>query len=75
MPGRYGDLDYHRLTKRSVAFGVALFAFGALGRFVGVTLFGGLAGWETLLVDVELVGVAIAFAAPFVFGIVLPLTE
>ena len=76
MLGRSGDVDYHRLTKAGVAFGVGLFAAAALGEFAGRAVFGDLAGWEaTLLVNVELAGVAIAFAAPFVFGIVLPLLE
>jgi hypothetical protein len=76
MLGRSGDVDYHRLTKQSVVFGVCLFAVAALGEFAGRAMFGDLAGWgATLLINVELVGVAIAFAAPFVFGIVLPLVE
>jgi hypothetical protein len=76
MSGRYGDIDYHHLTKSSVVFGVALFVAAALSKFAGAAVLGGLTGWETtLLANVELAGVAIAFAAPFVFGIVLPLTE
>jgi hypothetical protein len=76
MSGRYRGIDYHRLTKSSVVFGVVLFVAAALGKFAGNALFGGLVAWETaLLANVELVGVAIAFAAPFVFGIVLPLIE
>jgi hypothetical protein len=76
MSGRYGDVDYHHLTKVGVAFGVALFVAAALGQFAGNALFGGLARWETaLLANVELAGVGLAFAAPFVFGILLPLTE
>jgi hypothetical protein len=76
MSGRYGNVDYHRLTKVGVGFGVTLFVVAALGTFAGDAMFGELTGWgKTVLTDVELVGVAIAFAAPFVFGIVLPLTE
>lgn len=74
MSGRYSDVDYHHLTKTSVVFGVVLFVAAAVGEFAGTTLFGGLVGWElALLSNVELAGVGIAFAAPFLFGIVLPL--
>ena len=76
MSGRYGELDYHRLTKGGVTFGVALFVLGVLGEAAAGAVFGAPTGWESvLLTDLELVGVAIAFAAPFLFGIVLPLTE
>ncbi|EJN59682.1 hypothetical protein SAMN04487950_3147 [Halogranum rubrum] len=76
MSGRYGDVDYHRLTKTSVGFGVSLFVVAALGTFAGDAMFGEMTGLgETLLTNAELLGVAIAFTAPFVFGILLPLTE
>lgn len=76
MSGRYGELDYHRLTKGGVAFGVGLFVLGTLAEVAASTVFGAPAGWgAVLLTDLELVGVAIAFAAPFLFGIVLPLVE
>ncbi|SDL97109.1 hypothetical protein SAMN04487949_0352 [Halogranum gelatinilyticum] len=76
MTGRYGDRDYHRLTKGGVAVGVSLFALGSLCEAAAAAMFGGVAGWTlAFLVELELLGVALAFAAPFLFGIVLPLTE
>jgi hypothetical protein len=76
MVGRYGKLDYPRLTKTSFAFGVALFAFGIIGHVAGNALYGTLPGWESvILTDMEMLGVIIAFFSPIVFGILLPLTE
>jgi hypothetical protein len=76
MAGRYGNLDYPRLTKTSFAFGVALFGLGALGHVAGPALFGPLPAWESVLfTDMEMIGVAIALVSPFLFGILLPLTE
>lgn len=74
--GRYGDLDYGRLTKYGFALGVVLFAPGAAGSAVGPAVAGSFPGWErTLLVDSEVVGILVAFVSVFGFGIVLPLTE
>jgi hydrogenase/urease accessory protein HupE len=76
MTGRYGDVDYPTLTKRSVLFGLALFAIGAVGELLVHGLGVQLPRWEeTLLFDAEVLGVLIVFVAPFLFGIVLPLTE
>lgn len=76
MAGRYGKLDYARLTKRGMAFGALLFALGAVGSVAGHALFGQLPAWEfSILFDAEIVGVAILLLTPFVFGIALPLTE
>lgn len=74
--GRYGDLDYGRLTKYGFALGVALFVCGAAGSAIGPAVAGPLPGWErTLLVDGEVAGILVAFVSVFGFGIVLPLTE
>lgn len=76
MTGRYGNLDYPRLTKSAFLFGVTLFAVGALAELVGHAAFGALPGWQdTLFLDMEIIGIAIALLSPFVFGIALPLTE
>ncbi|MFB6124319.1 MAG: hypothetical protein ABEJ78_12785 [Haloferacaceae archaeon] len=76
MAGRYGSLDYARLTKRGMALDASLFAVGAVGELAGHALFGDLPAWElTLLFDAEVLGVAILLLTPFVFGIALPLTE
>ncbi|MFA1609734.1 hypothetical protein [Halobellus rubicundus] len=76
MAGRYGDIDYPTLTKRSTLFGLGLFAFGALGEFALASTGMAVPAWEhALLVDAEWLGVALALLSPFVFGILLPLTE
>ncbi|MFB6091241.1 MAG: hypothetical protein ABEJ97_09305 [Halobellus sp.] len=76
MAGRYGDIDYPTLTKRSFLLGLGLFAFGALGEFVLASTGLAVPAWEhALLVDAEWLGVVLALASPFVFGILLPLTE
>jgi len=76
MAGRYGELDYPVLTKRSFLLGVALFAIGALGE-LGLTTAGlAVPEWErALLFDIELLGIMIGLLSPFIFGILLPLTE
>jgi hypothetical protein len=76
MTHRYGDLDYPRLATLGFTFGLGLFVVGALGELglhaAGVSV----PAWEqTLLFDAEVVGVALALLSPFVFGVVLPLTE
>jgi hypothetical protein len=74
--GRYGNLNYPKLTRQAFFVGVALFAIGALGEFAGHAVFGTLPAWEnTLLFDIEVLGVLIGLFAPIIFGIVLPLTE
>jgi len=76
MAGRYGELDYAVITKRGFLLGVALFAIGALGE-LGLTAVGlSVPEWErALLFDIELLGILIGLLTPFVFGILLPLTE
>jgi hypothetical protein len=76
MTGRYGDIDYPRVTKLGTLAGVALVAAGALGELVGPALFGPLPAWEhTLFFDLEVLGVVLLVFVPFVFGVALPLTE
>ncbi|ELZ39810.1 hypothetical protein C472_03274 [Halorubrum tebenquichense DSM 14210] len=76
MTGRYGDIDYSRATKRTFAVGAVLFAFGLLGDLYLRSTGGPIPEWErALFVDAELFGVLVMLLAPFVFGIVLPLTE
>lgn len=74
--GRYGNIDYPTVTKRSFLLGVSLFVVGILGEVIGQTFFAPLPGWEeTLLINVVGLGILIALIPPLVFGIVLPLTE
>ncbi|MFA9515681.1 hypothetical protein ACERIT_00420 [Halopenitus sp. H-Gu1] len=76
MAGRYGDLNYQKLTKRSVLLGLTLFVIGALGELTLHTVGLQVPGWEELLLfDIEILGIVIALLSPFVFGIFLPLTE
>ncbi|WP_318568337.1 hypothetical protein [Salinigranum marinum] len=76
MSGRYGDIDYPRVTKLGVLAGATLFILGLLGEVVGAALFGPLPAWEhTLFFDMEAVGIVLVLVVPFVFGVALPLTE
>lgn len=74
--GRYGDLDYPFLTKTGFFLGLGLLSFGAGGELIGPALFGSLPAWEhTLFYYSELIGLVIGFFSPWIFGILLPLTE
>jgi hypothetical protein len=76
MSGRYGDIDYPRVTKLGVLAGATLFVLGLLGEVVGSALFGPLPAWEhTLFFDMEAAGIVLVLVVPFVFGVALPLTE
>ena len=73
---RYGGMDHATLAKRGFLLGVSLFALGALGEVGGHALVGTLPALvDTLLTDMEAVGILLALFSPLVFGIVLPLTE
>ncbi|WP_435074539.1 hypothetical protein [Halorubrum sp. HHNYT27] len=76
MKGRYGDLDYSRLTVLSFSLGLGMFLAGELGE-VGLRTAGmSVPAWEhRLFLALAGVGILIAFLSPFVFGIALPLTE
>lgn len=76
MAGRYGKLAYATLAKRGFFVGVALFAIGALGE-LGLAAAGlSVPDWErALLFDLELLGILIGLLSPFVFGVLMPLTE
>lgn len=76
MHGRYGDLDYSRLTKLSFLLGLGMFVVGELGEF-GIRNAGmSVPAWEhSLLMTAAWLGILLALLSPFVFGIVLPLTE
>jgi len=75
MPN-HASRDYSKLAKTGFLIGVALFAVGGLGEIAGSAVFGGLPGWEqTLLFDMEVLGIAFGLFSPFLFGIVAPLVE
>jgi len=76
MQGRYGDLDYERLAKQGFVLGLGLFVLGEilepLQHAAGIAV----PGWEhTVLFYLTVLGVLAALLTPFVFSIVLPLTE
>lgn len=76
MDGRYGDLDYAALAKRGFALGVGLFVFGELLEPIQHAAGMSVPAWEHgLLFWVAVAGVVTALLSPFVFGVVLPLTE
>lgn len=74
--GRYGNMDYPRMTKRGFLLGLALLSIGAIGSAIGHGFFEPLPAWEsTLLFDLEVIGLVIGFFSPLIFGIFMPLTE
>jgi len=76
MPGRYGDLGYPTLTKRAFLLGTALFVCGLAGEYAVRAAELRVPAWEeTLLFDLIVVGLLVAFLSPIVFGVILPLTE
>jgi hypothetical protein len=69
---QYSTADYAGFAKRGFAVGAALFLIGALGQ----ALLTGIPAWEqTLLFDLEVLGLFVGLLSPLVFGIVLPLVE
>ncbi|RBI61571.1 hypothetical protein DMJ13_12750 [halophilic archaeon] len=74
--GRYGDIDYPTFAKYGFLLGLSSLVIGALGEIVGTSLYGTLPGWETMLfTDMEAIGIPVMLFSPFVFGVLLPLTE
>ena len=71
--GRYGTTDYESLAKFGTLASVALILAGGVGAAFGS---GSLPAWEiALFTDLEIVGVLGLLLCPFVFGVLLPLTE
>lgn len=74
--GRYGNIDYPSLTKRAFLFGVGLFLIGEVGEFVIHTYLEDFPGWmDPVLFYLTVIGLLTFFLSPFIFGILLPLTE
>ncbi|WP_254761942.1 hypothetical protein [Natrinema marinum] len=72
----YSGRDYPELAKAGFFLGLALFVVGTGGELVGHAMFGSLPQWEnTLLFALTIVGFAVGFTSPFLFGIVMPLVE
>ena len=73
---QHSDLDHAFLAKAGFLVGLALFTIGGGGELIGHTMYGSLPAWEnTLFFNLEVIGLLIGFFSPFIFGIVLPLTE
>ncbi|MFB6078744.1 MAG: hypothetical protein ABEJ80_07190 [Halarchaeum sp.] len=74
--GRYGDIDYPTLTKRTTILSVCLVLGGFLLADAGPALVGSLPGWAlAAATDAEGIGALGIILCPLVFGVVLPLTE
>ncbi len=74
--GRYSDRDYAQLAKTGFLLGLSMFVVGIAGDVLVHAYFESVPAWEeTLLFDLEVVGLLVGFFSPLVFGIVLPLTE
>ncbi|MDX1746460.1 MAG: hypothetical protein R3324_11030, partial [Halobacteriales archaeon] len=58
--GRYGDLDYARLTKGGVILGGCLFLLGVSGEWAIHTMSIQVPAWEdTLFFDLEVIGLVV----------------
>lgn len=74
--GRYGNLDYPKLTRTGFLLGLALITIGLGTELVAHSLHYQLPAWEeTLLFDMGVIGILLFLLSPLVFGVVLPLTE
>lgn len=70
----HGRVSYGELTKGGFVLGLALFALGATGELAIQAHLLQVPAWEeTLLFDMEVLGIPIFLLSPFVFGIALPL--
>lgn len=73
---RSRDFDYARIAKTGFLAGIALFAVGVVGELAGHALIASMPpSAEQALFALEVIGVAVGFLIPIVFGAVLPLTE
>lgn len=73
---QYETVNYGLLAKAGFLIGVLLFVIGAAGEIIGHMVFTTLPAWEeTLLFDLEVIGLIVGFFSPIVFGIFLPLLE
>ncbi|GGL48209.1 DUF7860 family protein [Halocalculus aciditolerans] len=71
--GRYGSIDYPAVVKTGTLASLALVAIGFAGAALGAST---LPAWSvSLFTDAEAVGALGVLFVPFVFGVVLPLTE
>ena len=74
--GRYGNLDYPKLTRTGFLLGLSLLTVSMGIELAAQGLHYSLPAWEeTLLFDIGVLGLLLFLLSPIVFGIVLPLTE
>jgi hypothetical protein len=70
------SLDHAKIAKTGFLAGLGLFAAGVVGEFAGHSVVSSMPGsLESVLLMMEVLGVAVAFFVPVVFGAVLPLME
>lgn len=73
---RTRSFDYARIAKTGFLAGVALFALGTVGEIAGHAVLSSMpAAAEQAFFGMEILGVAVGFLVPIVFGAVLPLVE
>lgn len=76
MAGQHRNINYARLTKRSVLLGISLLVIGFVGHTALSLSIVPAPEWvDTILIDAEYIGILIMLFSPFIFGIFLPLTE
>lgn len=74
--GRYGNLDCPTLTGRGFPLGLSMLLVGTAGEAFLPALVGPLPPREdALLLDLEMLGLVVAFLSPGLFGFPLPRTE
>ncbi|MBV0900483.1 DUF7860 family protein [Haloarcula salina] len=69
------NADYATMAKRGFMLGAGLFLLAAAVEIGGHAV-GTIPAWgNTLLIDMEILGIAVGLLSPLVFGVILPLTE
>jgi hypothetical protein len=70
------SLDHAKIAKTGFLAGLGLFVVGAVGELAGHSAASSMSETlESVLLMLEVLGVAVAFFVPVVFGAVLPLAE
>lgn len=73
--GRYGDMDYAAMAKRTFLLGAGLVLAGFAGEYLVHSMLTSLADWGTVFLSMEAVGILVGLLGPILYGAVLPLTE
>jgi hypothetical protein len=73
---RYGNHDYAFLAKTGFLLGLGLLVAGISSEYLIHAFLGGHPAWEhTFLYGSAVIGLLTAFFSPWIFGVLLPLTE